>query len=763
MDTLADLASMQHHQPAARASASSLRSIEMYDSRSLPRSPSYPSINSTPNIRAPNASTDLTMADVPRPPLSPRKFVSASLSDSELQKIAELTNQLAESPNAHELHVELVNLLHEGFVKFAESSESGKSHNPRNYELLPDLKQAREAFHDRYAVGEDIWLGWISDEITLAGDIEEKVALMELIPKALEEESSSTKLWSLYGNWLYSVHIACHPERGQGETTTTWNQEDIAIGKELFGWNTMIDVWKQAVAATRWRLDNSNLVWDKFIQLLIEDLGFARTQQKIGYIKTLFTDRLQTPHATWDQTFQTYSSFITQFDNSSYEDTMVNVNRKAAEAKSQYAAREPFELRINSMQASNSKEDEWSIYLEYLEWETSQPRKKLSMNLCISLYNRSLLHLGTNPSLWEEYMYFVNGKSYQDSSKHTDVLPILARATRHCPWSGSLWSQYLLAAETSSKPFQEIEEIKHKATSTGLLDAGGMEEVLKVHSTWCGFLKRRAFHEKATDEELDVAEVGIRSALESVKQLGEAKFGEEYKEDPLYRLERIYIQYLSLGGAWESARDVWKSLIPVGGASYEFWIRWYHWEMICWAKSTGPQRAIQSSTQATQVLRQALKRMDLDWPEKVSERYLEHVETYESADELLQAATITRKYMKSIAKKRENEALEAFSSTQQQRDPSPEESHVQSTTVQDAKASGKRKRERDESTENGNLKKSRADEESTLGREEVVQGALPAVSALKRDREHSTVIIGNLLAETTEVKVRQFFRDVRIS
>ena len=521
MDTLADLASMQHHQHAARASASSLRSTELYDSRSLPRSPTYPTIDSTPNIRAPNASTDLTMADVPRPPLSTRDFVSASLSDSELQKIAQLTSHLADNPSSYNSHVELVNLLHDGFVKFAETPEHGESpKKPKDYELLRDLKQAREAFHDRYAVGEDIWLGWISDEIILAEDIEEKVALMELIPKALEEESSSTRLWLLYGNWMYSVYSACHPERAHNEIKSTWNEEEIAVGKELFGWNTVIDVWKQAVATIKWRIDNSNLIWDNFIQLLIEDLGFARTQQKTGYIKTLFTDRLQTPHATWDQTFQTYSGFITQFDNASYEDTMVNANRKAAEAKSQYAARESFELRVSGMQISRSDEDEWLLYSEYLEWETSQPRKKLHMNLCMALYDRALLRFGTNPTLWEEYVYFVNGKSYQDSSKHADVLSILARATRHCPWSGSLWSQYLLVAETSSKPFQEIEEIKHKATSTGLLDAGGMEEVLKVHNTWCGFLKRRAFHEKATDEELDVAEVGIRSALESVKQLG---------------------------------------------------------------------------------------------------------------------------------------------------------------------------------------------------------------------------------------------------
>ena len=183
--------------------------------------------------------------------------------------------------------------------------------------------------------------------------------------------------------------------------------------------------------------------------------------------------------------------------------------------------------------------------------------------------------------------------------------------------------------------------------------------------------------------------------------------------------------------------------------------------MICWSKLTVSQRAIQPPTEATQVLRQALKRFDLDWPEKVSEKYLDHVENYESADELLQATTITRKYMKSIAKKREKEALEAVSSAQQQVDLPQEESRVQATTSPDPKALGKRKRQGDEPTENGNLKKSRSDEMTAPERgEQAVQAALPAVSALKRDRENSTIIVGNLPVDTTEIKVRQFFRDV---
>ena len=45
----------------------------------------------------------------------------------------------------------------------------------------------------------------------------------------------------------------------------------------------------------------------------------------------------------------------------------------------------------------------------------------------------------------------------------------LEKATRHCPWSGTLWAQYIIAAEIAKMPFPEIEDIKHRATSSGIL------------------------------------------------------------------------------------------------------------------------------------------------------------------------------------------------------------------------------------------------------------------------------------------------------
>ena len=150
--------------------------------------------------------------------------------------------------------------------------------------------------------------------------------------------------------------------------------------------------------------------------------------------------------------------------------------------------------------------------MKYIDWEFTQGRKKqgFDFNLVNALYKRATLRFPTDTSLWEGFVIFLNDKRTSRTTTGISPLSVLDRATRHCPWAGMLWAQYLLAAEREDRSFSDMEQIKHKATSTGTLDAGGMEEVLQVHTAWCSFLRRRAFMADSTDEDQDVAEVGIR-------------------------------------------------------------------------------------------------------------------------------------------------------------------------------------------------------------------------------------------------------------
>ena len=770
MDTLADLASMQHHQQTARANAGRLRSAEIYDGQ-LPQPTARPNLQGLSRKHSGSrGSLDVTMTDS-AVQTSPRTYTAASLSESDLQTIAQLVSYLAGNPYAYESHIQLVKLLHQGLVSHVyPASESHAQGDPYKYDLLQDLRRAMEAMDARFAMGEDIWIDRLNDEKLLASTLEDDIAVVEACEKAIREEMGSVKLWLIYGNWILSLYAKARTTehrdgrvRGGSAVMRGWSEEDILVAQEAFSRQAVLDVWKRGSRETNFHINDSQAIWNGYTEMLLHDLLQSPSPLAIAAMKGHFLDRLHTPHASWDETFQLYSSFVSTYENASYEEIMVSANRDCAEAKHKYEMREVLEVKLRRASEIADKDAEWRGYKEYLDWELSQSRKKgaLSFDLINALYQRANLRFPTDTSLWEDHLTFLMDEVDAQRLRNTVLIPVLDRATRHCPWSGTLWAQYLQAAERDDQLFTDIGQIKHKATSTGLLDAGGMEEVLKVHSAWCGFLRRRAFQQDSTDEELDVAEMGITSSIEDMETLGRRKYEKEYKGDPQYRLERIYIKYLSQSRNWEAARKIWRSLIARHGDSYEFWLRYYSWEMMTWGKvaydDDGVPKAVPS--EATKVLRQAVRRTNIDWPEKIMETFLHHCEDHESVLEIQSAIVQTRKSMKTVTKRREKEAVEAAEAAQA----AQPMAQIISESVQepeDELSSAKRKREEtDESAQAGQTKRSRPEAEEEESNQTGEQ-TLFADSLLKRDRENATVIVKNLPAETTELRVRQYFRDV---
>ncbi|KAJ5386079.1 hypothetical protein N7509_008620 [Penicillium cosmopolitanum] len=762
MDTLADLAALQHHQPQRQNAPSMLRSTESYESQLSP-STIHPHVNPiNHNTPTPRTSFDIAMSEGPRE--NARRGYGQTSLDPDAQRLAtEAFNIIQENPHTYDAHVKFIGILHTGFVNHVyPPNRPGIHGDPRRYDLLNDLRIAREEMDKLFAMGQDLWAEWIADETLLAHTVTERIAVMELCQRSVEEEFGSTELWKIYGDWVLHLYKEAY-EHGPGQ----WTEEDRMIGREVFSWQLVLDVWQRAAEATKWMINDVEGVWDRFLEVLDNDIDRAssNSQERIGKInnlKNLWDTRLQTPHAEWDQSFQKFSGFISKhYGPANYEEIMAKTVAAASEAKGLYETREKSESELKKAQKSGDKTLEWTAYSEYIDTELARKRPVAGrrngfhlfhFELVNAVYQRAVLRFPTDVSLWEDYVMFLIDQAMHGHAS-TTTIATLDRATRHCPWSGNLWSQYLLSSEREGQSFSKISNIKHKATSTGLLDAGGMEEVLKVHTTWCSYLRRRAFFSDSTDEDLDVAQVGILSAMESVQELGEKKYGQSYQGDPLFRLERIYIRYLSESGSWDSAREKFKDLIPRRGNSYEFWLVYYGWELICWRKfvlgeaTVDAARRTPSPSYATAVLKQAIKRTDLDWPEKIVQTYIAHCEDYEDSDELQLAVIETRKAVRAVNARRENEAREAAAAQNLQ------QQQWEAAAEAEASSSEKRKREEDEIDANvePTNKKARGDEQVP---EETASAPAPS-----RDRENATVVAKNLPRGVTELQVRQFFRN----
>lgn len=748
MDTLADLASMQSHQPARPIpfKGPSLESVKSADSAAL--------INLTQASLTsnPRASFDINMVDMP---MDTRRtdFSRTSLSEDDRLRLTQLIGYLIENSSAYESHVAAINLLHRAFIDFVYPVSPSGQHlpkrDPASFELLGDLRDARKEMAKLFAVGEALWLDWLQDESMLATTTEQRTEVIESFRQAVDDEPSSCKLWAAYGDWVLECYRWANASGNAGEV-----DEDKLVGKEVFSWDMVLQTWSDAVEHTKHDLASSHLVWNKSIESKTSEFKDGLSKDQAGEVLSLFERRLRIPHVDSDSTKQLLSSFMNaHFSQDQYFDIMADTVRIMKDALKVMEDRSFFETRLEEAQAREDKELEYNAFAEYIEWEkTPVKRKKPDFDRVNALYQRLELKFPTDTALWEDHAAFVleHGRSGLD---------VLSRATNHCPWSGSLWSQYLLASDRQGRSYEDTESIKHKATNTGVLEAAGIEEVLKVHAAWCSYLRRRACRLERDEDDADIAEIGIRTSMENLSNLG-AKLGIGEAPDPSFRLQRIYINFLSETGRWDNARREFDQAVRDYGRSWQFWLRFYQWEMMRWrtfeAKSVTDESSMNTSVPrlATAVLKSALDQDGLDYPEPILEALTNHCEDYEDAEEMQICLLKMRRYEKALVARRQVEAAQSVNVAQAL------ESQKTDTEHADAERPQLVKRKRDfndsEETLHENFKKSRTEEDAIA----TVEQTQP--EDLKRDREHATILVENLPEKAAEGKLRQFFSNCGI-
>lgn len=657
-----------------------------------------------------------------------------------------------ENPFDYYSHLSLVTTLHQGFQNHLATYESG----PHAYELIHTLRDAYKSMSEKYPLGETLWHYRLNDEKTLAQTAEDRMGVLEYHKQATHEEPYSAKLWAAYGEYT-SYLVACSWEQDPPEH---WSEEDRLIGRELFKPQLVLEALQEGADRVKYNLQESNLVWDRYLQVLEEDLergGFS--QEKAARVAGIYTERLAQPHAAWSNTFSRYSSFNTRYYKDHYEQLMEQALQKNTHIKQQYANREEYEFKVLQAIQAGDQDAEYHAITRYLKWE-KKTMGVYSFHLVNALYERATLRFPVDPSLWEDHVEFLIWQ--QDRS--VDLLNVLERATRHCPWSGALWSHRILTLEAENKAFEDLEHVKHTATGSGLLEHADLEELIKVQTAWCGYLRRRAFDDpRATEDDVDIAEVGIRSALEFVREVGIKKHGRDWS-DPKWRLERIHMKFWLQRGNVDEARQILESLAAKQGDSYDFWYRWYIFEMVFWSQHATRNKAnagqqLLTPSQATAVLERGMERLTtLDHPEPLVEMYITHCEQHESVIKVRSAAIERRRADRTVSIRREKEQASAAAIASQQATPPSEL----------AEGLAKRKRDGLSQEELITTKKSKmsgASENSgaVVNGEPRDTSEAPSEaqsSGQKRDREHTTIIVRKLPADTTQTKIRQFFTEV---
>ncbi|KAH6610989.1 hypothetical protein Trco_001009 [Trichoderma cornu-damae] len=608
-------------------------------------------------------------------------------------------------------------------------------------------------------VGEGSWLAYLDETIRNASDLEKRVNVVEIFKRAVGAEPGGLQIWLAYCNYFWSLWADSQSDAaGRPE-------EEQLMGRELFSFGSALDLWQQGYEAIRYRISDSHVLWNRWISLEMELLEKTKTPEGVRRITHLYRDRLTTPHLTWDDTSQMYSSFLSEYNRAAWEESMKDITMLSQGAKRLVAERDPFELKLEQASRADDVEAQKRVMVEYLEWETSQTDASqddadIHFNLCCGLYARALTGIfASDEAIWHEHMVFLSS-SYADATAPEYLLNALRRAVQHCPWSGRLWNRLILCAEEAKLDFSEVESIKHAATSENQLYKHGMESMIEMYVAWCGFLKRTAMDASATDEAVDVADVGLSAALEDVEVVGQRLYGKEFQGDPKFRLERIYIQYLTeKKRAVEEARSQWNKLAEarVHADSHDFWFRYYMWEMLIFSSTDTSNNPTPSSAGvnfripalATAVLQRAVNRPTIDWPEKVLEVYMQHCNDYELSHSVRRAADAVQKCEKNIAKRRALEqeekaaAYAAYYSAQAA-------GHNEAAPGEVSPGQWKRRREDPVDSQ---------DHASASKRQKNDPELREAQHGLRRDRENTSVIVRNLPADVTQTKLRQYFKE----
>ncbi|KAK8015595.1 RNA recognition motif domain-containing protein [Apiospora marii] len=624
-------------------------------------------------------------------------------------------------------------------------------------------------------VGEDSWLAYVEEERRHVNDLEGRVKMVELFKSATSAEPGSMRIWLAYCEYFWSLFTDCQSNEAG------WSTEEQQLGQQIFSFNSALSLWSDGYKPIMYRVNDSHEFWNRWISIEQEQLARTRTPFGVQRITRLFRDRLTIPHATWDETSQMFSGFLSEYNNAAYESEFKEVTANAQGAKAAYEEREPRELKLRRAERAGDVEEQKNIMREYLDWETAQTedsRKSptLPVALGLALYSRALSGIFTeDDEIWANYTVYIS--SLQTISKTStlqydipDMLGVHQRAVSHCPWSGMLWARYILGAEESGLTFQDVEHIKHAATNTKALDKNGMAGVIDMYAAWCGYLKRTAMNPSAHEDAVDIADVGLSVALEDVQLWGERLYKKEYKGDPNYRIERILVQYLTeKKGEVENARKVWtraaqKSLLA---NSYDFWLNYYLWEMMVFSSQPRPrsptpanngERPLRVPTLATEVLARALEQTHLDWPERIMEVYSQHLNDYEHAVTLRRGLDAIHKVRKAVAERRQHEQAKAAAAyaaqveaqQQQARSITEETAALQ---LQGSPSSFKRKRDEETDEVESQASKRPKNAES--------HGVQPATSEeiLKRDRENTSILVTNMPADVTQTAIRKYFKE----
>ncbi|CEP13308.1 hypothetical protein [Parasitella parasitica] len=439
-------------------------------------------------------------------------------------ELLEIKEKLVQDNTQYELHVKYIELL-------------------KQLDFQEQLEEARYAMHDIYPLTEKLWLDWINDA-KKDTSVEGQTKLLSLYNHS-EQDYLSINIWKDYVDYILEKF---HEDFSQDNVV-----QDESVSE--FIEQTRQDLLK-AVRATSAHVKQSQQIWMPYSEFELEILQRFKDTDQLDRVRKMYLDRLAVLHLDCEETFNAYSSFVSAYDNSNYEETMVKANKIYAKTKKAAEERDYYEMQLESLGYT------LDAFNQYIDYE-KRTKAMFSLVHVRSIYERAIVYYCTDPSLWNDYILFLIERARVQVFLETTCL----RAIRNCPWSGILWAHLARLMEFAQKEDEQIDDIFDRALSSRPL-LTSTEDLVAVLLAKCDYKRRKVDWEDVDPD----AVMDLRVAFEeSLQYIAEG--------DPYYRVEKYYayISHKRLGDA-EKAREIWQNVVDQHGLNTEAWIEYILFE-----------------------------------------------------------------------------------------------------------------------------------------------------------------------------------------
>lgn len=501
-----------------------------------------------------------------------------------------------------------------------------------------------------------------------------------------------------------------------------------------FSYENILKVLERGIEITGYNIPESYLLWNQyrdFISSQLVEKSKIQREKIVSKLKTAYQDRLSVPHNTLRDTFTDYSTFITNNDNQNYEKELVKANKIYSQTLKKLELREPWETKIRE---NNSLEN----YAAYVQWEVARPKKQQEPELVKALYERTIHDYPIIPEVWDDYISYLSAKLFLAS----ETFLVIERGLLACPHSGLLWAHKFRVSAIMGASLEELGDLKQSFNNIPNLKEP--EEYINWKAfmiEWIGYLGRSIDQKKGnlTEDSLEELLCDCEDILERAKRDGGS--------DPNFELELTVFELFR-----KFNYDCqWEDLKKNHGNKTEYWLERIQFE----TESSSDD----VYNRVRPIFDEALARSNIDWPEKINEKYILFERRYGTALGVQKALGNARVKNK-IVQLRRQEAYQR-SNFESISNPVPSTSGaVSALEIIDSSSSVKRAHDDIEMGDSDTQKLSQKETDQTdLLDSPSKKTPKQQHKTNERDRENNSVVVSKLPTNISEKDIHKYFEE----